>query len=148
MDGERRPFRIYLASDSSKTFHPNNTRAAFGVHLSEGIKLRGEYQVAITQVIATNAASADPSPVFIYSSISTKIYLADSRARCLRILPPLDTSTVNSFEFDQLNFETVEFPEFQDIYVYLKNREGDSYNLASSGPPTIVTLYFRPVSHE
>lgn len=148
MDGERGAFRIYLSSDSSRFYHPNNTRASFGVHLSETIKLRGEYEVAISQVITTNVASPEESPVFIYSNISSKIYLADSRARCLRILPPLKSSDANSFEFEQLNYEVVEFPEFQDVYIHLKNREGEAYNLSSSGPPTIVTLHFRPARHD
>lgn len=147
MDGELKPFRIYLSSDSSKTFHPQNSRAEFGVHLANAIRLKGHWEVAISQIIVTNVTSTETSPVFVYSNISEKIYLADSKARCLRILPPLSATETNSFVFDQLSYEKVEFPEFQDIGIYLETREGKAYNLSDSGPPTIVALHFRP-SHE
>lgn len=141
---EQHPFRLYLTSDSSSEFFPKNTKTSFGVHLSGAIRLQGRWEVAISEIITTSTISPQDSPVFIYCNISEKVFLSDSQSRCLRVLPPLSSTTFNSFTFDHLYFEKVEFSEFQDVLIQLKNNLGEAYPLKSSGPATTLVLSFKP----
>lgn len=141
---EQHPFRLYLTSDSSKEFYPGNSKTSFGVHLSSPLQLRGRWEVALSEIIATSSSSPQESQVFVYSNISEKVYLSDSKSRCLRVLPPLSSDSYNSFTFDHLYYEKVEFSEFQDVLIHLKNNLGEAYPLRSTGPATTLVLNFRP----
>lgn len=146
MEG-RRPFRLYLSSDSSKSFFTStNSRTDFWVHLANPIRLDGDWEVGVTELFTTKAESAQDSALFLYCNIGVQVPVSDSMIRCLRVLPPLSDKDPNIYRFDRPYFERVEFPDFQDIRFRLLDRLGALYRLASTGVVTHIVLWFRPVS--
>lgn len=145
--GEKAGFRVNLASDSSASFFNANERSRFGVHLGSYIRLSGKWEVAVTQIITAKTEKETASPLYIYSSISVKVVVSDTMSRCLRILPPLSHTAINHFILDSPYYERVEFQEFQDIRIYLNDRQGNKYPLDNTldATPTVIVLHFRPV---
>lgn len=144
MDG-RSPFRIYVTSNSSATFHTSNTKTKFGVHLANEIKLDGAWEVALTEIISTKLKQDSDSPLFIYTNISAKVLVGDSSAPCLRILEPFKTSQNNCLRYDNPSYERVTKSSIEDIICKLKDEDGAYFPLSDSGPATVLTLHFRPV---
>lgn len=142
----RRPFRLYLSSDSSARYYDtSNTKAEFWVHLSTPIVLPGLWEVGVTELFTTTVETKVDSALFLYTNIIVQVPVSDSMSRCLRVIPPLSDVEPNSFLYERPYFERVEFPEIQDIKFRLLDNKGTPYNLSRAGVVTHIVLWFRPV---
>ena len=142
---DRKPFRLYLSSDSSAKYYQRNTKTDFWVHLSNAIHLRGAWEVGITELFTSKAEPSQDSALYIYTNISVQVPVSDSMIRLLRILPPPSDKESNTYVFDRPYFERVEFPEIQDIRFRLLDKNAQPYKLDSTGVVTHIVLWFRPV---
>jgi hypothetical protein len=136
-------FRVYLSSDSSASYYPNNTKSRFSVHLANPLQLSGEWQCGITELFTCPTKSRQTSAVYVYCNITEKVPLSDYMGRCLRVLPPFSENVINQFVFDRPHFHTVDFSEVQDISFTLFDRLGSPLDLQDTGLVTHITLLFQ-----
>ena len=77
---------LFLSSDDSKNYHPDNVGHTFTVELPARVKLGGTWEVAICDIHTQDPLS---ETVYLYSDISEYNYIKNSLEPVLRMIFPV-----------------------------------------------------------
>lgn len=140
---------LFLPSNSSKTFYPDNVISKYTTKLVQPLTLNpgSRYQIGLAELIIPSSAlpSQIDSDLYCYSSICTQNYVGDSYGRLLRIIR-LDNKRDN-YEFCQIYFHDLESNfQIHHIEIFLADQKGKKFPFSPSSLPSIVVLCIKESS--
>ena len=91
---EQNSFFIFLSSEDSLSYHPDNTPSNFIIELKESLQIIGEWEVGICDFFCSETIS---EKCYIFSYIVDYSYVRNSLEPILRTLMPSNASSSNFF---------------------------------------------------
>ena len=107
---------LFLSSDDSKNYHPDNVGHMFTIELPERVKLEGTWEVAICDIHTEDPLS---ETVYLYSDISEYNYIKNSLKPVLRMIFP---SNINHMIFPVRYYVLIRPKTLGRIKVYIRDR--------------------------
>ena len=89
---EQNSFFIFLSSEDSLSYHPDNTPSNFIVELKESLQIIGEWEVGICDFFCSETIS---QKYYIFTDIVDYSYVRNSLEPILRTLMPSNASSSN-----------------------------------------------------
>ena len=115
---EQNSFFIFLSSEDSLSYHPDNTPSNFIVELKESLQIIGEWEVGICDFFCSETIS---QKCYIFSDIVDYSYVRNSLEPILRTLMP---SNVSSSDFFPIIFYfLIKVNSLNRIRVYIKDNQ-------------------------
>ena len=116
---------LFLSSDDSKNYHPDNVAHTFSIELPERVKLEGAWEVAVCDIHTQNPLS---ETVYLYTDISEYNYIKSSLEPILRMIFP---SNSNHVIFPVRYYVPVRPKSLGRIKVYIRDRDKNIPNSLS-----------------
>lgn len=141
---------LTLSSDSSKSFFSDNTIACFTTQLTRPICIHSEeqrtrFEVGVVEVFVPPVTrNPTHSNIYLYSDISQPVLVADTAARLLRVISPLQAS--GHHEFSTVHYVPVERNNFSTVTLSFHTKDGSLFPFPDGEEASLVVLHFREVS--
>ena len=137
---------LYLSSDDSEAFYPDNKPNHFTVKLPGTLKLPGQWECALTEVVYhTEFNSPRPQSLYICSDIVQVSYGCDALLPILRkVAVPASLNMKAILSFPQNFYIPMAQEELQYITIYIKDEilEDPSFEIG----PFNCSLHLRRIS--
>ena len=153
MEIDRKNFYVTLLSNASQKIYPDNTKAAFIIHLQQPINLgtSSDWEVGVCEVSykppkrhILNGVIIDfigETNALIYCDLIAPQFVGKYCVRFLRtIIYPFK---LGEHHFQYIFYFPVEKREFQDIHIEIKKLDGESAEFEESTVPVKIVLHFR-----
>lgn len=135
---------LFLPSNSSKSFHKDNTLSKFTTRLFQPLTLKPgyEYRIGLAELslpgdAIPNATQSDDC--YVYCSLCCLNYVGDSFSKLLRTVRI--SKTTETYSFPIIFFHEVELvTHVTDIEIKLARQSGENFPFRSSTLPSIATL--------
>ena len=115
---EQNSFFIFLSSEDSLSYHPDNTPYNFIVELKESLQIIGEWEVGICDFFCSETIS---QKCYIFSDIVDYSYVRNSLEPILRTLMPSNASS--SIFFPIIFYFPIKVNSLNRIRVYIKDNQ-------------------------
>ena len=135
MDSEQ--FYVYLSSDDSKIYFPDNVPAKFTVKLPETLHLRGKWQLALCDVQYPSIEKKQPEQLLLLTDICQDSIVGETR---MPILRRFKYTTEGYTSFGVFYYVTLKNREVDRISVYLRTDSGEEPSFVSG--TVKCTLHF------
>ena len=115
---EQNSFFIFLSSEDSLSYHPDNNPYNFIVELKESLQIIGEWEVGICDFFCSETTS---QKCYIFSDIVDYSYVRNSLEPILRTLMPSNASS--SIFFPIIFYFPIKVNSLNRIRVYIKDNQ-------------------------
>ena len=137
---ESNQFYVYLSSDDSKIYFPDNKAAHFTIKLPEILHLRGKWQLALCDIQYPSIEKKKPEQLLLLADICQDSIIGDTRSPVLR---RFKYRTRGYTDFNVLYYVSLKNREVDRISVYLRTDSGEEPSFVSG--TVKCTLHFQHV---
>lgn len=134
---------VYVKSDESNLFFPDNKAFKFRVRLKTNLQFNGLWKVGLTEFHASINAKPTPitpSTLYVYTNLSKESIVDGEQQPLLRVLQK-NSERAWSYSFHNIYYLPLKRKEFQEFEVYITCGDGKLASLLDS--PVYMTLHFK-----
>ena len=115
---------LYLSSQDSSTYYPNNNSADFRSYLSEPLQLTGQYVVSLIELYMPGLEVNEFPVLFVYCSLCEELLVGGVKKPVLRMCDILDDNEIQ--RFPQLVHIPIREQTVNEIRVYINWPDGST----------------------
>lgn len=135
---------LYLSSDDSKKYYPNNNPAMFSTKLPKNIRtpLNGNWQIALLDIeLPPLETGYEPKFLTVYSDICSSSVYGGGLKQILHRMYYKELRQQTPIVFIPTRYKEVNIESLDYIHLYLLDEHGNSPSFVNS--PLLCTLHIR-----